>query len=168
MRLLSNGVLDFAFALPGYVAAENAVFEAGDLSSLTQDIETQRTASDADFPILEKAVAETYDTKLLLQYSSPSNMLWCEGEVNRIDDLASRKIRAYSTSLGHLVEGVGATSVTIPFTEVTPALEKDAIDHGITGTMPAYKANWHPGERTKAEILQRTPAQYYDGESDRA
>ena len=29
MRLVKNGVFDFAFGLPGYVAAENAVFEGG-------------------------------------------------------------------------------------------------------------------------------------------
>ena len=55
MRLVKNGVFDFAFGLPGYVAAENAIFEGADLSSLTQDIDTQRKVSDAYFPTLEKA-----------------------------------------------------------------------------------------------------------------
>ena len=36
----------------------------------------------------------------------------------------------------------GGTSVTIPFAEVIPALEKGVADCGITGTMSAYKANW--------------------------
>ena len=50
MRLVKNGVFDFAFGLPGYVAAENAIFEGADLSTLTQDIDTQRKVSDAYYP----------------------------------------------------------------------------------------------------------------------
>ena len=143
MRLVKNGVFDFAFGLPGYVAAENAIFEGGDLSSVTQDIETQRKVADAYFPTLEKAFAETYNAKLLMLYPFPSQMLWCNAEVNSIADLKGKKIRVYSTTLGDFVEGVGGTSVTVPFAEVIPALEKGVVDCGITGTMPAYSAKWH-------------------------
>jgi TRAP-type C4-dicarboxylate transport system substrate-binding protein len=109
MRLVKNGVFDFAFGLPGYVAAENAVFEGGDLSSVTQDIETQRKVSEAYFPILEKAFADIYNAKLMMLYPFPSQMLWCNAEVNSIADLKGKKIRVYSTSLGDFVEGVGGT-----------------------------------------------------------
>lgn len=143
MRLVKNGVFDFAFGLPGYVAAENAIFEGGDLSSLTQDIDTQRKVADAYFPTLEKSFAEIYNAKLMTLYPFPSQTLWCNGEVNGIADLKGKKIRVYATTLGDFVEGVGGTSVTVPFAEVIPALEKGVVDCGITGTMSAYKANWH-------------------------
>ena len=143
MRLVKNGVFDFAFGLPGYVAAENAIFEGADLSSITQDIETQRKVSEAYFPVMEEAFAEIYNAKLLMLYPFPSQMLWCNSEITGIQDLDGKKIRVYATSLGDFVEGVGGTSVTIPFAEVIPALEKGVADCGITGTMPAYKANWH-------------------------
>ena len=143
MRLVKNGVFDFAFGLPGYVAAENAIFEGGDLSSVTQDIETQRKVADAYFPTLETAFAEIYNAKLLTLYPFPSQTLWCNGEVNGIADLEGKKIRVYATTLGDFVEGVGGTSVTVPFAEVIPALEKGVVDCGITGTMSAYKAKWH-------------------------
>lgn len=143
MRLVKNGVFDFAFGLPGYVAAENAVFEGADLSSVTQDIATQRKVSEAYFPILEKAFAEIYNAKLMMLYPFPSQMLWCNAEVNSIADLKGKKIRVYATTLGDFVEGVGGTSVTVPFAEVIPALEKGVVDCGITGTSPAYNAKWH-------------------------
>lgn len=142
MRLVKNGVFDYAYGLPGYVAAENAVFEGADLSSVTQDIETQRKVADAYFPILEKAFAEIYGAKLMQLYPFPSQMLWCKSEVNSLADLQGKKIRVYTTSLGDFVEGVGGTSVTVPFAEVIPALEKGVVDCGITGTMPAYSAKW--------------------------
>ncbi|MEL7462879.1 MAG: TRAP transporter substrate-binding protein [Pseudomonadota bacterium] len=143
MRLVKNGVFDFAFGLPGYVAAENAIFEGGDLSSVTQDIETQRKVAEAYFPTLEKSFAEIYNAKLLTLYPFPSQTLWCNGEINGIADLEGKKIRVYATTLGDFVEGAGGTSVTVPFAEVIPALEKGVVDCGITGTMSAYKANWH-------------------------
>lgn len=143
MRLVKNGVFDFAFGLPGYVAAENAVFEGGDLSSVTQDIATQRKVAEAYQPVLEKAFSEIYNAKLMMLYPFPSQTLWCNGEVNGLSDLKGKKIRVYSTTLGDFVEGVGGTSVTVPFAEVIPALEKGVVDCGITGTMSAYKAKWH-------------------------
>lgn len=142
MRLVKNGVFDFAFGLPGYVAAENAIFEGADLSSLTQDIDTQRQVSDAYFDTLETAFADIYNAKLLMLYPFPSQTLWCNGEVNGIADLEGKKIRVYSTTLGDFVEGVGGTSVTVSFSEVIPALEKGVVDCAITGTMSAYTAKW--------------------------
>lgn len=143
MRLVKNGVFDFAFGLPGYVAAENAVFEGADLSSLTQDIETERKVAEAYFPVLEQAFADIYNAKLMMLYPFPSQTLWCNTEINGIDDLKDKKIRVYATTLGDFVEGVGGTSVTVPFAEVIPALEKGVVDCGITGTMSAYTAKWH-------------------------
>lgn len=142
MRLVKNGVFDFAFGLPGYVAAENAVFEGGDLSSLTQDIDTQRKVAEAYFPTMEENFEKIYNAKLLMLYPFPSQTLWCNAEVNSIADLKGKKIRVYATTLGDFVEGVGGTSVTVPFAEVIPALEKGVVDCGITGTMSAYSANW--------------------------
>ena len=143
MRLVKNGVFDFAFGLPGYVAAENAIFEGADLSTLTQDIDTQRKVSDAYYPTLEQSFAEIYNAKLLMLYPFPSQTLWCNGEVNGIEDLKGKKIRVYSTTLGDFVEGVGGTSVTVSFSEVIPALEKGVVDCAITGTMSAYTAKWN-------------------------
>ncbi|MDC0659698.1 TRAP transporter substrate-binding protein [Leisingera sp. SS27] len=142
MRLVKNGVFDFAFGLPGYVAAENAIFEGADLSSVTQDIDTQRKVAEAYFPTLEEAFAQYYNAKLLMLYPFPSQTLWCNAEVNGIQDLEGKKIRVYATTLGDFVEGAGGTSVTVPFSEVIPALEKGVVDCGITGTMSAYTANW--------------------------
>ncbi len=143
MRLLKLGVFDYAHGLPGYVASENAIFEGGDLSALTQDIGTQRKVAEAYFPTLEKAFAETYNAKLLQLYPFPSQMLWCNAEVKGIKDLKGKKIRVYSTTLGDFVEGAGGTSVTVAFAEVIPALEKGVVDCAITGTMSAYTAKWY-------------------------
>ncbi|MEZ5659784.1 MAG: hypothetical protein R3E83_14980 [Burkholderiaceae bacterium] len=105
MRLVKNGVFDFAYGLPGYVAAENAVFEGADLSSVTQDIATQRKVADAYFPILEEAFAKYYNAKLLQLYTFPSQMLWCKPEIKSIADLKGKKIRRLRDLAGRLRRG---------------------------------------------------------------
>ncbi len=143
MRLLKQGVFDYAHGVMGYVSAENAVFDGVDLSALAQDIETERKVADAYFPVMAKKFEEIYDSKLMQLYPFPSQNLYCNAEIKSIDDLKGKKIRTYTASLGDFVEGVGGTSVTVAFAEVIPALQKGVVDCGITGTMPAYNAKWY-------------------------
>lgn len=143
MRLLKQGVFNYAHGVMGYVSAENAMFDGVDLSSLAQDIGTARKVVDAYMPVMQKKFEEIYDSKLMQLYPFPSQNLWCNAEINSIDDLQGKKIRTYTASLADFVEGVGGTSVTVAFAEVIPALQKGVVDCGITGTMPAYNAKWY-------------------------
>ena len=143
MRLVKNGVFDFAFGLPGYVAQETAAFDGADLATLTQDIGTQRKVAEAYFPTLETLFKDVYNAKLLMLYPFPSQTLWCKGPVSGLADLKGKKIRTYTASLADFVEAVGGTSVTVAFAEVIPALEKGVVDCGVTGTMSAYAAKWY-------------------------
>jgi len=143
MRLLKLGVFDFAHGVIGYVASEDAVFEGVDLAGIAQDIESAREVTKIYRPILEKAFEKTFGAKLLVMYPFPSQLIWCNANVNSVKDLKGKRIRTYSTTLGDFIEGAGASSVTIAFAEVVPALQKGVADCGITGTMPAYRAKWH-------------------------
>ena len=143
MRLLKQGVFNYAHGVMGYVSAENAMFDGVDLSSLAQDIGTARKVVDAYMPVMQKKFEEIYDSKLMQLYPFPSQNLWCNAEINSIDDLKGKKIRTYTASLADFVQGVGGTSVTVAFAEVIPALQKGVVDCGITGTMPAYNAKWY-------------------------
>ncbi len=138
VRLIKNGVFDFAFGLPGYVMPENEIFEGADLSALVQNITVQRKVADAYFPTLARAFSEKYNAKLMMLYPFPSQMIWCKEPVNSISDLKGRRIRVFLTTLGDFVEGVGAIPVSVPFLDVPKALEENLIDCVITGTMSAY------------------------------
>tara|TARA_B110000977_G_scaffold173452_1_gene226619 strand:- start:3 stop:1061 length:1059 start_codon:yes stop_codon:yes gene_type:complete len=143
MRLVKNGVFDFAFGLPGYVAADNAIFEGADLSALSQDIATLKLVSDAYRPTLDRAFKNIYNAKLMMLYPFPSQTLWCNTPVTKIGDLKGKRIRVYSTTLGDFVEGVGGISVVVPFLEVNAALTNGVLDCAITGTMSAYTGQWY-------------------------
>ena len=147
MRLLKVGVFDFAHGVTSYVASDAPAIEGVDLSGVVQDLPTYRKVMDSYRGILDQNFNKHFDSKILMLYSFPSQQLWCNlGDKSitsiSLKDLKGKKIRTYSTTLGDFIEGLGASAVTIAFSEVVPALQKGVADCGITGTMPAYNAKW--------------------------
>lgn len=142
MRLLKLGLFDFAHALPIYVA-EDAALEGIDIAGVAKDMPTARKITEVWGPQLDKTMGSKYGAKILNWYTFPTQMIWCRDQIKSVADLKGKKIRVQGVSQGDLVEGLGATAVTIPFGEVVPALQRGTVDCGITGTMPAYKAGWH-------------------------
>ena len=155
VRLLKIGAYDAAQAVTTYAAADAPELEGVDLAGVFQDFPTYRKALDAYRPVIEKALASKYNSKLLFLYSFPSQQMWCNlkaGAGTTLKDLKGKKIRTYSTTLGDFIEGLGASAVTIAFAEVVPALQKGVADCGITGTMPAYNAKWWQVANTNIRV----------------
>mgnify|MGYP003909358389 CR=1 FL=1 len=142
MRLLKLGLFDFAHALPIYVA-EDAALEGIDIAGVAKDMATARKITEIWGPVLDKTMGPKYGAKILNWYTFPTQLIWCRDQIKGVADLKGKKVRVQGVSQGDLVEGLGATAVTIPFGEVVPALQRGTVDCGITGTMPAYKAGWH-------------------------
>jgi TRAP-type C4-dicarboxylate transport system substrate-binding protein len=147
MRLLKLGVYDAVHGLTSYTSQDSPALEGIDLAGVVQDLDTYRKTMEAYRPVLERELADKYNAKLLMLYSFPSQQLWCNlGDKSNTEvglkDLAGKKIRTYSTTLGDFIEGLDASAVTIAFAEVVPALQKGVADCGITGTTPAYNAKW--------------------------
>lgn len=147
MSGLKKGAYDAVHALTSYSAKASPALEGIDLAGVIQDFATYRKAVDAYRSVIEREVAEKYNGKLINIYTFPSQQLWCnlgDKSVTEVSlkDLAGKKIRTYSRTLGDFIEGLNASAVTIAFAEVVPALQKGVADCGITGTMPAYNAKW--------------------------
>ncbi|MBL4600013.1 MAG: TRAP transporter substrate-binding protein [Rhizobiaceae bacterium] len=147
MSGLKKGAYDAVHALTSYSAKASPALEGIDLAGVIQDFDTYRKAVNSYRGIIAREVAEKYNAKLLNMYPFPSQQLWCNlGDRSNknvsLKDLAGKKIRTYSRTLGDFIEGLNASAVTISFAEVVPALQKGVVDCGITGTMPAYNAKW--------------------------
>lgn len=146
MRLLKLGVFDAVHGVTTYVAQDSPAIEGADLAGVIQNMADYRKANEAYRPILAREFEEKYGAKLLMIYAWPSQQLFCNlGDKNAkpaLKELAGKKIRTYSTTLGDFIEGIGGSAVTIAFAEVVPALQKGVADCGITGVLPAYNAKW--------------------------
>jgi TRAP-type C4-dicarboxylate transport system substrate-binding protein len=142
LRLLKQGVFDYAAALPIYVEDGAAIIEAVDIAGVARTFEMSRALTDAWMPEMQKVMKERHNAIILASFTWPEQNFYCKGEIKSIEDLKGKKIRVQGTSQADLAQALGASAVTIAFGEVVPALEKGVVDCGITGTMPAYKAKW--------------------------
>ena len=135
LRLMKLGVIDFASGVITYMSGDSPAFEGFDLAGLSPDMATTRKLAKAYRPVLAKVMEKEYGVNLLMLFPSPPQVFWCRSELKGADDLRGRKVRVFNKSMSDLVTGLGATSVTMPFGEVTPALERGVIDCAITGTL---------------------------------
>ncbi len=142
LRLLKQGVFDFAFAIPIFVEDGGAVIEAIDISGVARDFKMARDITELWMPEMQKMMKDKHNAMIIGTNVYPEQGLYCRGELKSVEDLKGKKVRVQGTSQSELVAAFGATGVTIMFGEVVPALEKGVVDCGITGTMPAYKAKW--------------------------
>ncbi len=159
LRLLKQGVFDVAAALPIYVEDGGAIIEASDLAGVAKDFKMGRDIVSLWMPEMQKVMRERHGAMILATFPFPEQVFYCRGDIKNIGDLKGKKIRVQGTSQGDFAAAVGASSVTIPFGEVVPALEKGVVDCGITGTMPGYKAKWTEVTNT----LFRLPVGYTIG-----
>lgn len=159
LRLLKQGVFDFAFALPIYVEDGGAVIEAIDIAGVARDYKMAKDISEIWLPEMQQVMKEKHNAFILATHTWPEQDFYCRDDVKDITALKGKKIRVQGTSQSDLSTAFGATGVTIAFSEVVPALEKGVVDCAITGTMPAYKAKWP--EVTKS--LYRLPVGFTAG-----
>ena len=142
LRLLKQGVFDFAFAIPIFVEDGGAVIEAIDIAGVSRNFQMARDITELWMPEMQKVMKDKHNALIIGTNTYPEQGLYCRGDVKSVDDVKGKKVRVQGTSQSELISAFGGTGVTIMFGEVVPALEKGVVDCGITGTMPAYKAKW--------------------------
>ncbi len=135
LRLMKLGVIDLSSGVIGYMSGDNPQFDGVDLAGVSPDMATTRKIVDVYEPVLNKVMEEQYGAKLLMLFPSPPQVLWCRKPVTKVADLQGMKVRVFTSSMADLIGGLGATTVTMPFGEVTTSLERGVIDCGITGTL---------------------------------
>jgi TRAP-type transport system periplasmic protein len=141
LRLMRLGVIDFASGVLSYMAGDNAEFEAIDLPGMSPDMATTREIADTWKPVLGEIMEEQYGVKLLMLFPSPPQVFWCKGALDGTADFPGRTVRVFNKAMSDMATGFGATAVTMPFGEVTPALERGVIDCAITGTLSGNTNN---------------------------
>ena len=142
LRLLSQGVMDFASMDISKMAGDDAAFEGCDLAGLTTTVEDARAACNAWRDTIARKMEAGWDAKLLGFGGNPPQVFWCREELTGLEDLEGRKIRVFNATMSDFVEGIGGTTVNIPFAEVVPALQRGVVDCAITGSLSGNTARW--------------------------
>jgi TRAP-type C4-dicarboxylate transport system substrate-binding protein len=136
------GVTDFGSGDISKMAGDDAVFEGCDLAGLALDIETARAACAAWTPVMGRAMEEKFNTRLMALGTNPPQVFWCRDELAGLDDLKGRKMRVFNKTMADFINAVGGTTVSMPFAEVVPALQRGVVDCAVTGTLSGNTAGW--------------------------
>lgn len=142
LRLARLGVVEFFSGNISPMSADNVAFDGLDLIGTTPTMEIARKAVEAYKPVLAKPMAELFNTKLLMVWPNPAQVIYCKPEITGLAGLKGKKVRVGHRSMGDFVEAAGGTAVVLPWAEVITAFQRGTVDCGITGTLSGNTAKW--------------------------
>ncbi len=142
LRQMQNGVFDVVHTVVDYVVSDCPELAGLDLPALAPDLETARKVVDAYWPVMELALENTFNAKLLALTPYPAQILFSNVEISGLADLKSKKIRASGWTTAAFLEALGAAGVTISFSEVPQSLQRGVVEGAVTGSLSGYNAGW--------------------------
>lgn len=147
MRQMRTGVFDVVHTVADYVVSDSPALAGLDLPAMADDLTQARKIVEAYRPVMEEYLAKDFEVKLLSVIPYPAQVLFCRDKISGLDGLKGKKIRASGWTTSEFVTALGATGVTLSFSEVPQALQRGVVDCAITGSLSGYSAGW--GEVTK-------------------
>ena len=141
-RQLSKGTFDVVSTVGGYVVSDSQTLAGLDLPAIAPDIQTAKKIVNAYKPILEKALKKDFNAKLIGVSPYPAQILFCNEKIDSLEDLKGKKVRAGSWTTAEYLDGLGATGVTPPFSEIASALQRGVLDCAIGGGLSGYSSGW--------------------------
>lgn len=141
-RQLSQGVFDVVSTVGGYVVSDSQTIAGLDFPAIANDIETAKQVVEAYSPTLNKALNKDFNSKLLSVIPYPSQILFCKEPLLSLSDLKGKKVRASGWTVAEFLNGVGATGITMSYSEVPQSLQRGVIDCAVTGGLSGYSSGW--------------------------
>jgi TRAP-type C4-dicarboxylate transport system substrate-binding protein len=141
VRLVRSGQVDIGAGTLSTLSGDVPLLDGIDLSGLSPGIDQAHRIAEAMLPLANKEL-ERFNTRLVVLYPFPAQVLFCRQPFTSLSDLKGRKIRTFGNSLVDLVQKIGALPVSIGFPEVYSALERGVVDCAVTGTGSGAAARW--------------------------
>jgi len=133
-RLNRQGVTDFVSGSGTYASGDLPIIDGTDLTGVSQDIGTFKKVVDAFLPRISAEMERRTGVKVIGAFPTVGQVVFCNAQVNTLDDLKGKKVRVSGATLADFMRGLGATPVTMGFSEVIPAMQRKTIDCAVTGT----------------------------------
>lgn len=142
LRQMDMGVFDVVHTVADYVVADSPALAGLDMPALAPEIGQARKVVDAYRPVVAEALVKDFNAKLLAIAPYPAQVTFCRDKITGLDDLKGKKIRASGWTTSEFVTALGATGVTMSFSEVPQSLQRGVVDCAITGSLSGYSAGW--------------------------
>lgn len=142
LRQMDMGVFDVVHTVADYVVPDSPALAGLDLPALATDIEKAREVVEAYRPIMDEYLAKDFNVKLLSIVPYPAQVIFSREKFEGLADLKGKKIRASGWTTSEFVTALGATGVTLAFSEVPQALQRGVVSCAITGSLSGFSAGW--------------------------
>jgi TRAP-type C4-dicarboxylate transport system substrate-binding protein len=143
IQAVGDGLLDCSEMFGVHVLGEWPVSSLLDYPGvLPWDPEMKQEIAAAIFPILEESLAERNIVLWFADFVEPRNVYTVD-RADSLSDFKGMKIRAAGTSDVVQAEGIGATAVPTPYSEVYTALERGILDGHITTNDATWTLGFH-------------------------
>ncbi|GGX84380.1 ABC transporter substrate-binding protein [Litchfieldella qijiaojingensis] len=142
LRLIRSGAFDVMSVQIGMASRDEPFFEGIDLAGVSQTLDEQREAVNAIRDKFDARLQERFNAKLMTLWPFGPQMMFCNGEISGVEDLKGKKVRVFTPSMSRLVQGLGATPVTLQFSEVYLALQRGVADCGVTAPTAGNSGKW--------------------------
>lgn len=143
-RLMSRNVIEVTSTVADYAVEDAPELEGLDMPMIAPDVETARKVAEAYRPVLADAFKQRYDgAQLLAVVPYPSQMVFCNADIDGLSDLKGMKVRASGRTTAEFLQALGAEGITLNFSEVPGALQRGVIDCAVTGSLSGYSSGWH-------------------------
>lgn len=142
LRLLKSGAFDVASVQIGIASRDDPFLEGIDLAGVATDIPDMKKVVDAYRDAFDKEVQKKFNAKVLTLWPFGPQILFCKEPIQRLADFKGKKVRTFTTSMATLMKGLGATPVTLQYSEVYLALQRGVADCGVTAAAAGNGGKW--------------------------
>lgn len=142
LRGMKMGLFDVVHTVADYVVPDSPALAGLDLPALATDIDSARQVVAAYWGVMDEYLAKDFDVKLLSIVPYPAQVLFSTVKINGLADLKGKKIRASGWTTSEFVTALGASGITLSFSEVPQALQRGIVSCAITGSLSGYSAGW--------------------------
>lgn len=142
LRLLRSGTFDVMSVQIGMASRDDPFFEGIDLIGVSTNIQDLRRAVDAYRQVFDARLQQRFRAKVLTLWPFGPQVFYCNKPIRSIDDIKGLKVRSFTPSMAALIQTLGATPVTMQFSEVYPALQRGVADCGVTSPTSGNAGKW--------------------------
>lgn len=142
LRMLRSGTFDVMSVQIGMAARDDPFFEGVDLIGVSTNLGDLRKAVDAYRQVFDERLQRRFNAKVMTLWPFGPQVFYCNKPIKTLDDVKGLKVRSFTPSMAALIQSLGATPVTMQFSEVYPALQRGVADCGVTSPTSGNAGKW--------------------------
>lgn len=142
LRLLRSGSFDVMSVQIGQASRDDPFFEGIDLVGVSTNFKDLRTSIEAYRASFDERLQRRFNAKVMTLWPFGPQVFYCNKPIKSVEDFKGLKIRSFTATMAGLLQKLGATPVTLSFSEVYSALANGVVDCGVTSPNSGNQGKW--------------------------